>query len=185
LDRFAKKSAENLINSIEASKSVPFERVLYAIGIRYVGETVAKKIAAHFTSIEELMVASQEDLMNVGEIGEVIAGSIIAFFSNPVNRELIQRLLSAGLQLRRSETDTLKTVKLAGKSFVVSGTFSDHSRDEMHKLIEENGGKNSGSVSSNTDFVVAGEGMGPSKKEKATKLGIPIITEQDLMNMIK
>jgi DNA ligase (NAD+) len=185
LDRFAKKSAENLISSIEASKAVAFERVLFAIGIRYVGETVAKKLASHFSSMDELMAADVPDLIQVGEIGEVIAGSVKEFFSNEKNRQIIERLKSYGVQMSDKTTKEKLSEKLSGKNFVISGVFSNYSRDEMQKLIEENGGKILGSVSSNTNFIVAGEGMGPSKKEKALKLGIPIISEDDVAGMLK
>jgi DNA ligase (NAD+) len=183
-ERFAQKSADNLINSIKASLAVPFERVLFAIGIRYVGETVAKKLAAHFKSIDELMAANQEQLVQVGEIGEVIAQSIVNYFSKPENIALIQRLKAAGLQLTAGETAAKISDNLSGKSFVISGVFKNHSREALQKLIEEHGGRNLGNVSSNTDYIVAGEGMGPSKREKAMKLGIPIITEQEFMDMI-
>jgi DNA ligase (NAD+) len=185
LDRFAKKSADNLIRSITESKGVPFERVLYAIGIRYVGETVAKKLAAHFRSVDELMKASVEELIQVGEIGEVIAGSVQSFFAEKSNKELIDRLKAAGVQLTSVSSVTIKSDRLKGKSFVVSGTFSNFSRDEIHQIIEENGGKSLTGVSSNTSYVVAGEGMGPSKKEKAMKLGVPIISEKEFLEMIK
>ncbi len=184
LDRFAQKSADNLIKSIQASKSIPFERVLFAIGIRYVGETVAKKLAAHFKSIESLMNASQTELVEVGEIGEVIAGSLTAFFANPINTGIISRLKQSGLQLSMNAIVAVQSDKLTGKSFVISGVFRNHSREEIQKMIEENGGKNLSSVSANTNFIVAGEGMGPSKRDKAEKLGIPIITEDDFLKMI-
>jgi DNA ligase (NAD+) len=184
LERFADKSADNLLKSIEESRNVPFERVLFAIGIRYVGETVAKKLVSHFGSVDTLMAASYNELIQVGEIGEVIAKSVVEYFKNPQNRELIERLRSKGIQLTRSEAITRVSEKLKGKSFVISGVFKSHSREEIQKLIEDNGGKNSSSVSSNTDYVVAGEGMGPSKREKAAKLGIPVITEDEFIQML-
>jgi len=185
LERFADRSADNLIDSIEASKQAPFERVLYAIGIRYVGETVAKKLASHFNSIDEIMSADIEDLMQVGEIGDVIARSVKAYFVNDKNRRIIERLRAAGVQMSGSAGNFKKSGKLTGKNFVISGVFQNHSREEMQKIIEENGGKNLGSVSTNTNYVVAGAGMGPAKKEKAAKLGIPVITENDLMELLR
>jgi DNA ligase (NAD+) len=185
LERFAEKSADKLIMSIQASKLVPFERVLYAIGIRYVGETVAKKIVSHFTSVDELMKATIEDLVQVAEIGEVIAQRIVAYFTNDINKEMIARLREAGVQLKSSAVNTRLSEKLFGRSFVISGVFKFHSREEMQKIIIENGGKHLSSVSSNTHYIVAGEGMGPSKREKASKLGIPVITEEEFMEMLK
>jgi DNA ligase (NAD+) len=185
LDRFARKSADNLIKSINTSRTVPFERVLYAIGIRYVGETVAKKLVSHFNTINELMTATTEDLVQVGEIGEVIAKSIVTYFSNPANTALIARLKTAGLQLNSTANNTRLSEKLLGRNFVISGVFSYHSREEIQRMIEENGGKNLSSVSSNTHYIVAGEGMGPSKREKAAKLGVPIITEEEFLKMLE
>lgn len=184
LERFARKSAENLINSIEFSKQVPFDRVLYAIGIRYVGETVAKKLARHFTSMEALMKASVEDLIQVGEIGEVIARSVVSYFSNERNIELINRLVQAGLQMQMLTVETKISSTLQGKNFVISGVFRNHSREDIQQLIASHGGKNQSSVNSNTQYVVAGEGMGPAKREKASKLGIPVISEDEFMQMI-
>ena len=163
LERMGEKSAENIVNGIAASKEVPFERVLFALGIRFVGETVAKKIAKSFTDIEELENADLEKLKNIDEIGEKIAQSIITYFSNPVNRELVERLKSNGLQLHRTEEDLSGyTDKLAGQSIVISGVFTHHSRDEYKEMIEKNGGKNVGSISSKTSFILAGENMGPA-----------------------
>ena len=186
LERFAAKSAENLLTSINESKNIPFDRVLYAIGIRFVGETVAKKLAAHFRSMERISRASVEELIEVGEIGEVIAGSVVRFFENEANKTVINRLAEAGVQMELA-SDALqpKTLKLKNINFVISGVFEKHSREELQKMIEENGGKNLGSVSSKTNFIVAGEGMGPSKKDKALKLGIPIISEDDFLEMLK
>lgn len=184
LERFARKSAENLIKSIELSRQVPFDRVLYAIGIRYVGETVAKKLARHFISMEALMKASTDDLIQVGEIGEVIARSVVSYFSNERNIELINRLVAAGLQMQMSSVETKVSSTLQGRNFVISGVFSNHSREEIQQLIAAHGGKNQSSVNSNTQYVVAGEGMGPAKREKAAKLGIPVISEDEFMQMI-
>ena len=164
LDRMGEKSAENIIKGIEASKEVPFERVLFALGIRFVGETVAKKIAKSFNDIDELENANLEKLINIDEIGEKIAQSILTYFANPLNRELIERLRSTGLQLYRREEDLSGyTDKLAGQSIVISGVFTHHSRDEYKELIEKNGGKNVGSISAKTSFILAGENMGPAK----------------------
>jgi DNA ligase (NAD+) len=186
LERFAAKSAENLLISIEESKKISFDRVLYAIGIRFVGETVAKKLASHFRSMERISKASLEELIEVGEIGEVIAGSVQRYFENGDNKMLIRRLADAGVQMELP-ADALqpKTMKLNNINFVISGVFEKHSREELQKIIEENGGKNLGSVSTKTNFIVAGEGMGPSKKDKAVKLGIPIITEDQFLEMLK
>jgi len=185
LERMAQKSAENLIAGVEKSKEIPFERVLFALGIRFVGETVAKKLAKHYKSIEALQLATQMELIMVDEIGEKIAESVVEFFSKQENLEIINRLKSYGVQLQLSEealqgqTDLLK-----GKTFVVSGVFEKVSRNELKKMIEDNGGKVSGSISSKTHFVVAGDNMGPSKKEKAESLGVPIISEDQFLGMI-
>ncbi len=185
LERFAEKSAQNLIESIEASKQVPFERVLYALGLRHIGETVAKKLARHFKSIDNLATASFDELIEADEVGDIIAKSIIHFFEQPANVELIHKLKESGLQLRVSP-DQAKNVstRLDNRSFVISGTFTNHSRDELKLLIEQHGGKNAGSVSSKTDYLLAGENMGPAKLEKAKKLGITIITENEFMTLI-
>jgi len=185
LERMAEKSAENLIQGIEASKKVPFERVLFALGIRYVGETVAKKLAKHYKTIDALQHATWEALVMVDEIGEKIAESVVAFFDDHQNVELIQRLRSYGLQFEISaEEMALQSDKLQGKTFVVSGVFAKVSRDELKKLIEDNGGKVSGSISGKTNYVVAGENMGPSKKVKADSLGVSIISEDEFLEMI-
>ena len=185
LERMGEKSAENIVNGIAASKEVPFERVLFALGIRFVGETVAKKIAKSFTDIEELENADLEKLKNIDEIGEKIAQSIITYFSNPVNRELVERLKSNGLQLHRTEEDLSGyTDKLAGQSIVISGVFTHHSRDEYKEMIEKNGGKNVGSISSKTSFILAGENMGPAKLEKAQKLGVKIMSEDEFLALL-
>ncbi len=185
LERFADKSAENLIKSILESVKVPFGRVLYALGIRYVGETVAKKLANHFKNIQNLESASLEDLLNVEEIGDKIADSILEYFSSEKNRKLVSRLKDAGITFNLEENQSSKiSTKLEGKSFVISGVFSKYSRDELKDLIEKHGGKNVSSVSSNTDFVLAGENMGPSKLKKAEDLGISVIGEDEFLNMI-
>ncbi len=186
LDRFADKSAENLLRTIEASKTVPFDRVLYALGIRYVGETVAKKLAAHFRSMNALAEASYDDLIGVGEIGGVIAGSITRFFNQERNRSVIDRLRKAGLQFSLGyglvQTGSQKLSQL---NFVISGVFRKFSREELQKMIEENGGRSLSGVSSNINYVLAGDGIGPSKREKAIKLGIPIISEEEFLDMLK
>jgi DNA ligase (NAD+) len=186
LERMAQKSAENLVNGIEKSKEIPFERVLFAIGIRYVGETVAKKLAKHYKSIEALRQASLMDLILVDEIGERIAQSVIEFFENKTNCEIIERLKDYGVQLELVEKfNPNATDKLVGKTFVVSGVFEIFSRDDLKKAIEDNGGKVGSSISAKTDFVIAGENMGPAKLEKANQLGIKIISENDFIAMIK
>lgn len=186
LERMAEKSVENLLNGIDASKQIPFERVLFGIGIRFVGETVAKKLAKHYKSIEALASASIEDLEKVDEIGIKIAQSVIAFFASEDNVNAIQRLKDCGVQLEIS-ADKLanQTNRLEGKAFVVSGVFTQVSRTELKKLIEDNGGKNVSSISSKTDFVVAGDKMGPSKKEKAEKLNVPLLSETEFLDMLK
>jgi DNA ligase (NAD+) len=186
LERMAEKSADNLINGIKASVVIPFERVLYAIGIRYVGETVAKKLAKHYKSIDNLMDASQEDLEQVDEIGIKIAESVKQFFASEENISIINRLRQFGVQLQISEEELKgQTDVLKGQSIVVSGVFEHVTRTELKKLIEDNGGKVSSSISSKTSFVVAGDKMGPSKKEKAENLGIPLINEIEFLQKIK
>ena len=185
LDRMGQKSAENIVNGIAASRNVPFERVLFALGIRFVGETVAKKIARSFKSIDEVEQASLETLMSVDEIGEKITQSIVSYFANPLNRSLVERLKEAGLQFSRSEEDLSGyTDKLAGQSIVISGVFEHHSRDEYKEMIERNGGKNVGSISSKTSFILAGANMGPAKLEKAQKLGIRILSENEFLDLL-
>ncbi|WP_108422912.1 NAD-dependent DNA ligase LigA [Flagellimonas amoyensis] len=185
LERMADKSAENLVNGVAASKAIPFERVLFALGIRYVGETVAKKLAKAYKNIDALMAASQEELVAVDEIGERIAESVVNFFSEPTNLEIIDRLKSYGLQFSLSEEQLEnQTDKLKGQIFVVSGVFETVSRDELKKLIEDNGGKVASSISSKTSFVVAGDSMGPSKRIKAESLGVPIISEQEFLQKL-
>ena len=185
LDRIAEKSAINLIAGVEASKKIPFERVLFALGIRYVGETVAKKLSKHYKSINGLANASEEELINVDEIGEVIAKSVVDFFSLFENNDIINRLKSYGIQLEVSEEElSNQTNKLDGNTFVVSGVFTKVSRNELKQLIEQNGGKVSSSISKKTNFVIAGDKMGPSKRIKAEDLGLAIITEDDFLLMI-
>ena len=185
LERMGRKSAENIIRGIEASKSVPFERVLFALGIRFVGETVAKKLAHALGEIEAIRGAGLDTLKAIDEIGEKIAQSIVAYFDNPMNDALVNRLEAAGLQFCRSEEELEgRTDKLAGLSIVISGVFAHHSRDEYKSLIEKNGGKNVGSISSKTSFILAGENMGPSKLEKAQKLGIRILNEDEFLQML-
>ena len=185
LERMAQKSAENIINGIDASKQIQFERVLFGLGIRYVGETVAKKLAKHYKNIDSLKNASEEQLVTVDEIGERIAQSVVSFFASEENIETIERLKSYGVQLEISaEKLANQTNTLEGSTFVVSGVFTKVSRDELKKLIEDNGGKVSSSISSKTNYVVAGDNMGPSKKTKAEDLGIKIITEDDFLQMI-
>ena len=185
LERMAEKSAENLVNGVKASISIPFERVLFALGIRFVGETVAKKLAKAYKNIDALMVANVEELITVDEIGERIAQSVVEFFQNYTNVEIIDRLKSYGVQFELS-SDKLEnqTELLQGQTFVVSGVFAKVSRDELKKLIEDNGGKVGSSVSSKTNYLVAGENMGPSKKTKAESLGVTIITEDEFLSML-
>lgn len=181
---FREKTTENILASIEASKEVPFPRVLFALGIRFVGETVAKKLAEAFPSIDLLMNADKEDLIAIDEIGERIAESVLAFFAENKNIELIERLRIHGLNLESQSKFMLLSQKLGGKSVVVSGIFNDYTRDEIKALIEKHGGKNIGSISAKTSFVLAGQNMGPAKMEKALSLGVPIISEEDFVQMI-
>ncbi len=185
LERWGEKSVRNFMDSLEKSRSVSYERVLYALGIRFVGETVARKLANVFCSMEDLQQASLETLTEVDEIGGRIAESIIRYFADEQNRELVERLKSYGLQMKMSEEKLSgRTDKLKGLTIVISGTFSRHSRDEYKAMIEQNGGKNSGSVSGKTDYILAGENMGPSKLEKAAKLGIKVMNEEEFLNML-
>ncbi|WP_369048855.1 NAD-dependent DNA ligase LigA [Tenacibaculum sp. UWU-22] len=186
LERMAEKSAQNIISGIEKSKEIPFEKVLFALGIRFVGETVAKKLARHFKNIDNLMAADFETLIAVDEIGDTIAESIIDFFNTPLNKDIINRLKSYGVQFEIAVEDIKnQTDKLLEKIIVVSGVFSKMSRNELKKIIEDNGGKVSSSISKKTSYVVAGDNMGPSKLEKAQNLGVPIISEDDFLNLIK
>lgn len=184
LDRMAEKKVSNLLDGVEESKHVPFERVLFAIGMRHVGETTAKKLAIAFRSMDAFESATREQLLEVPEVGEILADSILEYFSKKEHRELIHVLKNAGLQMELSADQlSQQSDVLAGKSFVVSGVFS-RSRDEIKALIEQNGGKNTGSVSGKTSYLVAGENMGPEKRTKAEKLGVPIISEDDLLKLI-
>lgn len=186
LERMAEKSSDNLINGIEASKQIPFERVLYAIGIRYVGETVAKKLANHYTSIDNLAQATMIDLVTVDEIGMRIAESVIDFFSSEQNQLIVERLKSFGIQLEIcAEKLANQTNKLEGQAFVISGVFESVTRDELKKLIEDNGGRVSSSISLKTNYVIAGDNMGPSKRTRATELQINIISEYEFLAFLK
>ena len=185
LERFAEKSASNLIDSIDRSRDVPFERVLFALGIRYVGETVAKKLARHFSSVDRLRSADYEALVAADEVGERIAESIIQFFNDPKSRHLMDKLEFAGLQFSMDPEQAKTGNKLEGLTFVISGSFETHSRDELKQLIEANGGKNAGSISSRTDYLLGGEGIGPSKLKKVETLDIPIISEDEFLAMIR
>ncbi|MBO5014573.1 MAG: NAD-dependent DNA ligase LigA, partial [Bacteroidaceae bacterium] len=186
LDRMGKKSAINILEGIRASKEVSFERVLFALGIRFVGETTAKILAKVFRSIDALAEATLEELIQVEEIGTRIAQSIIQYFADEKNRELIERLREAGVQMAMEQIDISEyTDKLAGKSIVISGVFAHHSRDEYKEMIEKNGGKNVGSISKKTSFILAGENMGPSKLEKAGKLGIQIMSEDEFLKLLE
>ncbi len=179
------KSAQNIVNAIQQSRQVPFERVVFALGIRFVGETSARLLARHFKSMDALMTASLEQLQEVEGIGLVMAGSIIAYFQHPQNRDIVERLRSYGLQFALSQEQTeAQSDRLAGQSIVISGVFQHHSRDEYKLIIEQNGGKNVGSISGKTSFILAGDNMGPSKLEKAQKLGIRIVGEQEFLEMI-
>ncbi|MBI3521402.1 MAG: NAD-dependent DNA ligase LigA [Bacteroidetes bacterium] len=185
LDRMAEKSANNLIEGLEASKKVPFERVLYAIGIRHVGETTAKKIAKKVKTLDVLIHSSKEELLAIDEVGEIIAISLHDFFSNEKNKAVITRLKSAGLQFELSEEQQQGgSDKLKDLTFVISGVFAKHSRDQYKEMIELHGGKNSGSISKKTSFVLAGDNMGPEKLKKAESLGIKLITEDEFLNML-
>ena len=181
-ERFGEKSAQNILNGIANSLLVPWERVLFAIGIRMVGETTAKKLARRFTSLEQLQVADREQLIAVEDVGEQIADNIIAYFADERNREIIRRLQDAGLQMQ-GEAPEVVSQTLAGQSIVISGTFTQHSRDEYKAMIEAHGGKNVGSVSKKTSFILAGENMGPEKLKKAEALGIPLMTEEEFLEI--
>lgn len=185
LARFGQRSSERIIEGLDASKSVPFERVVFALSIPFVGETVAKKLARGVGDIDRLMAMTADQLTSIEDIGEKIANSIIEYFENPSNRTIIERLRKAGLKMAITETDDNKHSDiLAGKLIVISGTFSHHSRDQYKEMIERNGGKNVGSISKKTDYVLAGENMGPAKLEKAQKLGITIINEDEFLTML-
>ena len=174
-----------MVQGIAASKEVPFERVVFALGIRFVGETTAKLLARRFKNIDALMTAQLQDLMQVDGVGEVIAKSVVAYFASPENLRIVERLRGYGLQMCLSEEQLQgQTDKLAGKSIVISGVFARHSRDEYKQMIEQNGGKNVGSISAKTSFILAGENMGPAKLQKAEKLGIAIVSEDEFLKML-
>ena len=180
------KSASNIIASIENSKNTPYHKVIYALGIRHVGETVAKILAQHFTDINALMSAGMDELTSINEIGPKIASSIINYFSDKENRQIIERLKTYGIKLSvQEQSASVKQGKLSGKTIVISGVFSRHSREEYKEMIEKHGGKNTSSVSGNTSFILAGENMGQSKREKAKSLGIPIISEDEFLKMLE
>jgi DNA ligase (NAD+) len=185
LERFAEKSSKNLIESIEASKAIPFPRVLFALGIRYVGETVAKRLASHFRSLHSLKQASLEDLILVDEIGDRIAESVISFFKDEHNNKILHGLEEAGLKMKMQSETKLESKSLEGKSFVISGKFEVYSRDELKEMVEKNGGKNVSAVSAKTSFILAGENMGPEKLKKAESLGVPIISLDDFLILLK
>lgn len=185
-DGSRQKSAQKVVDGIAASRQVPFERVVFALGIRFVGETSARLLARKFKNIDALSSATLQQLTDVDGIGEVIAKSVITYFANPVNREIVSRLRGYGLQMSLSEEQIQSAGnKLEGKSIVISGVFARHSRDEYKRIIEENGGKNVGSISGKTSFILAGDNMGPAKLQKAEKLGVPIVDEETFLSMIE
>jgi DNA ligase (NAD+) len=186
LERMGEKSGRRILKSLETSKQVPFARVLFALGIRYVGETVAKRLSSKLKSMQALMTASVEELMSIDEIGESIAQSLVAYFAQDENKQLIADLQEIGLQMEVDEqTQQAGSEVLKGKTIVISGTFTAFSRDELKNIIELHGGKNTGSISKNTSFIVAGENMGPAKKEKADALGVPMLSEQEFIELIQ
>jgi len=178
------KSAQKILDGVEASKLIPFDRVLYALGIRFVGSTVAKKLAQALGTMDALMETSLESLIAVDEIGEKIAQSVVTYFNNPSNQNIINRLKEAGLQMQQQAPETRASNILEGKKIVVSGVFTTYSRNELKKEIENHGGQNVGSISAKTSFILAGENMGPAKLEKAEKLGVPIVSEEEFIRMI-
>jgi DNA ligase (NAD+) len=184
LERLGEKSAANIIKSINDSLNVPYQRVLFALGIRHVGETVAKTLAKEFRSVDELIAADLEQLTNVDEIGPKIAGSIITYFADEENKDIIRRLKSFGIKFSGETTGNVVSNKLDGKTIIISGVFRKHSRDEYKEIIEKNGGKNSSSISGSTSFILAGENMGPAKKEKAIEFGVDIISEKEFLKLI-
>jgi len=184
LERLGEKSASNILKSIKQSVNTPYQRVLFALGIRHVGETVAKTIARKFRTIDDLINANAEQLTGVDEIGPKIASSIVSYFSDKDNLDMIIRLKAAGVSFSNEKGDSDSGTSLEGKSIVISGTFTEHSRDEYKAMIESHGGKNSSSISGNTSFILAGENMGPAKKEKADELGIPMVSESDFLKII-
>ena len=185
LDRFAEKSAQRILAGLEASKSVPFERVVFALSIPFVGEIVARRLARSLRNIDSLMSATTDQLVGIDDIGEKIAESVVGFFAEPVNRDMVDRLRGYGLTMSMPEEEQeAHSQRLAGQTIVISGTFTHHSRDEYKAIIEANGGKNSGSISKKTTFILAGENMGPAKLEKAQSLGVRIVDETEFLNMI-
>lgn len=185
-DGSRQKSAQKVVDGIEASKQVPFERVVFALGIRFVGETSARLLARHFKDIDHLAAATLQELTDIDGVGEVIAKSVITYFHNPINMEIVNRLRAYGLQMSLSEEQIqAASTKLAGKSIVISGVFTHHSRDEYKRIIEQNGGKNVGSISGKTSFILAGDNMGQAKLQKAEKLGVPIVDEETFLEMIE
>jgi DNA ligase (NAD+) len=186
LERMGEKSAQRILDGLEASKKVPFERVLFALGIRFVGETVAKTLVKKLHTIENIQMAKLEELKEIDEIGGRIAESVAEWFSKEEHLQFIQKLRETGLQFRISEEQiSSRTSKLGGLSIIISGTFGKYSRDELKQMIEQNGGKNVGSISKKTDYLLAGENMGPSKLEKANQLGVPIISEDEFLKMLE
>ena len=183
LPRLGEKSADNIIRSIRGSVEVPFRRVLFGLGIRFVGETTAKYLAEHFRSLDAVMKATREELTEADEVGGRIADAIIEYFADEKNLAIIRRLRDAGVKFE-AEARELASESLAGKSFVISGKFSNHSRDELKELIEIHGGRNLAAVSANVDYIVAGENMGPAKLKKAEKLGVKIISEEEFIAMV-
>jgi DNA ligase (NAD+) len=184
-ERLGEKSAQNILDGIAVSKQVPWARVLFALGIRMVGETTAKKIARRFPDIEQLKQASIDQLIAIDDVGEQIAQNIIAYFDDENNQQIVNRLHEAGLQMVSEEEEVQLSTKLAGKSIVISGVFSQHSRDEYKQMIEAHGGKNVGSISKKTSFVLAGDNMGPEKRKKAESIGIPLVSEEDFLAMLE
>ena len=185
-ERMAEKSAQRILDGLEASKQVPFERVLFALGIRFVGETVAKTLVKKLHSIENIQNQTVDQLTEIDEVGSRIAESVVEWFSKPEHLELLEKLKKQGLQFTISEDKLAgQTDKLAGLNIVISGTFEKHSRDQLKEMIEKNGGKNVGSISKKTSYLLAGDNIGPSKLEKVTKLGIPMISEDDFLKMLE
>jgi len=185
LERLGEKSAENIIVSVNESKKIPFERVLFALGIRFVGETVAKRLTRAFGTIENLMNAQIDDLLKVNDVGDRIAQSVLEYFEKEQHKALINKLIAAGLQFESTAENEQKSDVLAGKIIVISGTFAHHSRDEYKQMIEQHGGTNSGSVSSKTSFILAGENIGPAKLEKAEKLGVKLVNEEEFLEELR
>lgn len=183
-ERLGVKSAQNILAGIEASKQVPWSRVLFALGIRMVGETTAKKIARRYRSIDQLQWATHDQLTSIEDVGDQIADNVIAYFNDFRNIEIVNRLRLAGVQMESTEDAAPTTDLLAGKSIVISGVFAHHSRDEYKAMIEANGGKNVGSVSKKTSFILAGDNMGPEKRKKAEDLGIPLVSEDDFLQIL-